>query len=76
MKSNLHVLVANKTQETGKRISLRGLARDLEISTYTIYALANNELEEFPRGVIEKLCNYFGCEVGDLLVMREEKKVA
>jgi len=72
MKSNLHVLVAEKTQRDGKRVTLRGLARDLEISTYTIYALADNKLNEYPRDVLEKICNYFECEVGDLLVMREE----
>lgn len=67
MRSNLLVLVAQKSQRDGKRVTLRSVARDTGISTYTIYALANNEIEEYPRTVLEKLCTYFECNIGDLL---------
>lgn len=69
MRSNLDVLIAQKKQREGKRITLRSIALDLDISRYTIYAFANNTLGEYPRDVIEKLCNYFNCNVGDLLTM-------
>ena len=71
MKSNLLVLVAEKSQRDGKRVTLRSVARDTGVSTYTIYALANNDLNEYPREVLEKLCSYFDCNLGDLLVMRD-----
>lgn len=71
LKSNLLVLVAQKSQRDGRRVTLRSIARDTGISTYTIYALANNELSEYPKAVIEQLCNYFGCGTGDLLIMEE-----
>jgi DNA-binding Xre family transcriptional regulator len=67
VKSNLLVLVAQKSQRDGKRVTLRGIARDTGISTYTIYAMANNELNEYPKEVLEKLCTYFDCGVGELL---------
>jgi putative transcriptional regulator len=71
VRSNLEVLIAQKKQRDGRRITLRSVAQELDISRYTIYAFANNQLDEYPRPVIEKLCNYFGCDVGDLLTMVE-----
>lgn len=73
MRSNLDVLIAqrNQTQRVGRRVTLRSLSKELSISRYTIYALANNELDQYPKEVIEALCNYFDCDVGDLLTMRE-----
>ena len=69
MRSNLDVLIAQKKQRDGKRITLRSVAQELDISRYTIYAFANNQLDEYPRAVIEKLCNYFVCDIGELLTM-------
>lgn len=71
MRSNLLVLAAQKSQREGRRISLRQVVKDTGISKYTIYALANNQLEEFPKDVIAKLCNYFDCDIGDLLKFEE-----
>jgi putative transcriptional regulator len=67
VKSNLVVLAAQKAQRDGQRVSLIRIAKDANVSKYTIYALANNELNEYPKDVIERLCNYFDCEIGDLL---------
>jgi len=74
LRSNLEVLVARHNQEAPpgtRRVSLRSLAQELGISRYTIYAFANNTLEEFPRGMLESLCIYFKCDVGELMSMRE-----
>lgn len=71
VKSNLLVLAAQKSQREGRRISLRQIIKETGISKYTVYALANNQLEEFPKDVITKLCNYFDCEIGDLLKFEE-----
>lgn len=76
MKSNLLVLVAQKAQRDGKRVTLRSVARETGISTYTIYALANNELEEFPRTVLEKLCSFFDCGIADLLITEDVQSEA
>ena len=74
VKSNLLVLAAQKSQREGRRISLRQIVKETGISKYTIYALANNQLSEFPKDVITKLCNYFDCEIGDLLKFEEERQ--
>lgn len=74
MKSNLLVLLARKSQKEGRRITLRRLSQDLEISKYTIYALANNDLNEFPRIVLEKLCTYFDCTLDDVFTVEEGER--
>jgi DNA-binding Xre family transcriptional regulator len=73
LRSNLDVLIAQHNQKPAreKRVSKRSLAEQLGISRYTIYALAENKLDQYPRNVIESLCNFFECDVGDLLSMRE-----
>lgn len=73
MRSNIDVLIAQKNQEperAGRRVSLRSLAKDLSISKYTIYAFRNNALDEYPRDMLEKLCIYFDCDIGQLMSMR------
>jgi DNA-binding Xre family transcriptional regulator len=73
VRSNLDVLIARHNQQPGRgrRVSKRSLAEELSISRYTIYALAENKLDQYPRDVIESLCNFFNCDVGDLLTMQE-----
>jgi DNA-binding Xre family transcriptional regulator len=73
MKSNLLVLAANKAQREGQRVSLLRIAQELKISKYTIYGLANNELNEYPREVIEKLCTYFDCTLNDLFTLEDDE---
>lgn len=76
LRSNVKVLIAQKSQRENRRISLRGLAAELGISTYTLYALADNKLSEYPKDVLEKLCNYFECSIGDLLTLEEIRVAA
>ena len=78
LRSNLDVLIAQHNQKAprSERVSKRSLAEDLNISRYTIYALANNELDQYPRDVIETLCNFFNCDVGELLTMRDVGETA
>ena len=71
MRSNIKVLIAQKAQREERRISIRGLSAELGISTYTLYALADNKLNEYPKDVLEKLCNYFECAIGDVLTLEE-----
>jgi DNA-binding Xre family transcriptional regulator len=74
LRSNIDVLIAQKNQDAGRprrRLSLRSLAKELDISKYTIYAFRDNTLDEYPRDVLEKLCGYFNCDIGDLLSYRD-----
>jgi DNA-binding Xre family transcriptional regulator len=71
LKSNLAVLTAQKGQREKRRISLRTVAEENDISRYTIYAFAQDELKDYPKAVLEKLCTYFNCTLDDLFTFEE-----
>jgi putative transcriptional regulator len=64
-------LKLSESGEPSKRLTQRKLADETKVATTTINRLFNNDFDRVDRQTVEKLCNYFGCEVGDLLVMRE-----
>lgn len=72
MRSQLLTLLAAKEQARGKRISLKQVAREVDLPPFTVYGFANNTLKEFPGDAITKLCLYLGCEVGDLLKIEDD----
>lgn len=65
----LAVLMAEKDP----RLTQRQLSRDTRLSVTTINRLHNNEFERVDLATVNTLCNYFGCDVGELFVMREVK---
>jgi putative transcriptional regulator len=71
VRSNIRVLTAQKGQRERRRISLRTVSEETGISRYTIYAFANDTISEYPKDVVTKLCNYFDCSVGDLLLTED-----
>ena len=71
MKSNLAVLLAERQRRTGKRTSLRAVARETGLNEYTVRGFANNSLSEYPKRAITELCRYLDCTPGDLLILEE-----
>jgi putative transcriptional regulator len=67
MRSNLRVLTAQKAQREGRNISLRTVSDETGLNRYVVYGIAKNTLREYPGDAITKLCEYFDCQVGDLL---------
>ena len=73
----LNVLMAERNlrlAKEGKHLSQRGLAEELDISPTTVNKLYNGRpmIARIDPEVVEKVCNYFGCDVGDLFEMRED----
>lgn len=72
MKNNLMVLLAQKARRDGKpRIDLRQVEADTEISYYTLRALANDTIKEYPKAVLATLCQYLECTPGDFLTLED-----
>ncbi len=69
MYCRLAVLMAEKDP----RLTQRQLSRDTGLSVTTVNRLHNNEFERVDTSTVTTLCNYFGCDVGDLFVMKEVK---
>jgi putative transcriptional regulator len=71
VKSNLAILLGQKSQREGRRITLRTVSDETKINRHTIYAIADNSIKEYPKYVIEALCDYFKCELHELLALAE-----
>lgn len=63
----------NLMVEKDPRLTQRKLAADLGLSHTTINKLYNGQplTARIDPETVEKICNYFGCDVGDLFVMKE-----
>jgi putative transcriptional regulator len=71
VRSQLRKLVAARAQERGRNVSLRSVHRDAGVPLTTVMGLANNTIERVTLTDIQKLCAYFGCDVGDLLKIED-----
>ncbi|GAB4208719.1 MAG: hypothetical protein OHK0022_38650 [Roseiflexaceae bacterium] len=72
MRNNVIELLARKARRTNRRrIPLRVAATEMEISYYTLNAIVNNTIREYPVEVLGKLCDYFEVNVGDILSWEE-----
>lgn len=72
MRNNVVELLARRARrEDRKRISVRRAAIEMDVSYYTLSALVNNTIREYPRDVLTKLCDYLECNIGDLLSYEE-----
>ncbi|MGG0052822.1 helix-turn-helix domain-containing protein [Bacillus atrophaeus] len=71
IKSNLKSLM-NSLESEGKKISVRQLSNDIDHGFETVRKMYNDDMERFPRDLLDKLCNYFECSVDDLI--KFEKK--
>lgn len=70
MKNNFLVLLAQKARRDGKtRIDLRQVGADTSISYYTLRAIANDTIKEYPKTVLADLCVYLDCTPGDFLTL-------
>ena len=69
MMCQLAVLMAKRDQ----KLSQRELARDLGVSVTTINKLYNGRplTSRIDPEIVEKVCEYFQCEIGDLFTMEE-----
>lgn len=70
IKSNVKVLMAQEN------LSIIDLAEKIGITRQALSKLVNNQLKEFDGEVLDKLCKYFKCDVGDILKFVPEEKVA
>ncbi|WP_316432441.1 MAG: helix-turn-helix domain-containing protein [Leptolyngbya sp. IPPAS B-1204] len=67
MRCRLRVLMAEK------EITQIQLRESLGLGSNTISKLYNNRFDRVDRETIEKLCDYFGVEIGDLFTLKDEE---
>jgi len=74
MMKNIYCRLAVLMAEKNPQLTQRQLSRETGLSTTTINKLFTNKFDRVDVNTLETLCNYFGREVGELLVMRQLKE--
>ena len=72
MKNRLAAFLAEKEMHENRRISIKELEKDTQVSKQTLYAWLNNDISRYDERVIINLCQYFKKSVGDLLTIVED----
>lgn len=64
----LRELMARKQRTEGRRITYGVITKQTRISPSTLSRMANNELGMVGLSVVDRLCGFFPCSPGDLIV--------
>uniref|UniRef100_B8HUN8 Transcriptional regulator, XRE family n=1 Tax=Cyanothece sp. (strain PCC 7425 / ATCC 29141) TaxID=395961 RepID=B8HUN8_CYAP4 len=56
--------------EKDPKLSQHKLAADTRLGITTVNRLFNNKFSRVDTNTIKTLCQYFGCQIGDLFVLR------
>ncbi len=73
VRSRLRVLAAEKATRDGRALSMRRVAEESGANISTVNRLANNTIRRIPVDELAAICQYLGCEVGDLLKLEEAR---
>lgn len=61
-----------KTLMNKRGLSIREVARNIDYRFESVRQMYNDEMERYPRDLLSKLCAYFNCDIGDILVLNSE----
>ncbi|MDQ7024001.1 MAG: helix-turn-helix transcriptional regulator [Anaerolineae bacterium] len=67
VRNRLLELIQERERKRGRRIILRDIAEFVDVSDHTITNWIRNNVTRFDSKLIEGLCDYFDCDVSDLL---------
>lgn len=72
MRNNVIELLARHARRTNrKRIPIKTAAAEMDVSYYTLNAIVNNTIREYPVTALKNLCDYLECNIGDILSYEE-----
>lgn len=64
---HLKHLIADMELRVGHRVSLKDLSNETGIHLSTLSRIANQKASNTTIGNIEKICNFFGCQIQELV---------
>ncbi len=72
MQNNVMELLERRARRLHiKRPALRDIAKEIDVSYYTLNGIIQNSIKEYPVDVLKKLCDYLDCNIGDLISYEE-----
>ncbi len=72
IENHFRILLAKKATKQKQNITLMDVQRGTGIAWSTLNSWANNQVTRYDAPVIQALCDYFNCQVGDLLVYEKD----
>lgn len=69
LQCRLRELMAQKSRERGQKITYADITKGTGIYDSTLVKLANNRFRMIGITTIERLCEYFECDISDLFVL-------
>lgn len=75
LKFRLRELMAERTRKTGKPCTYRIIYDVTGVSPNTLSAMAQGDMKMVGISVLERLLDYFDCDVAELLVYEDERQV-
>lgn len=76
VKNKLVALMGKKQAETNQIVSASVVAREVGLTRQAIYKWMHNDVTEFRGEVVDRFCEYFNCEVDDLLYIDDSPEPA
>jgi putative transcriptional regulator len=73
--NRFRILLALKATREQHSIALNDVQRETGIAWSTLNSWANNRVTRYDAPMISSLCEYFDCQVGDLLVFEKENNL-
>jgi putative transcriptional regulator len=67
LKNRLDYLIIEKQRKEKKRIKLSEIAEAIDVRNNTITNWLKNDQQKLDIAVVERLCDYFECDLSDLL---------
>jgi putative transcriptional regulator len=74
VKFRLKSLIEEKEITENRKITYRDIAAEAGVSTNTLTQMANQSMAQIGLVTINKLCKYFHCQPGDLLIYIPDDK--
>jgi len=68
VQNRLKSLIADKEIKERRKITYRDVAKEAGIPLSVLASYGSQKAKRFDSGTLEKLCKYFGVEIGDILV--------
>jgi DNA-binding Xre family transcriptional regulator len=67
LRNRLLTLIQAREQKINRRVKLKDLAEFVGVTNNTITSWMRNDVRKYEAHIIEGFCDYFDCDVGDLL---------
>jgi len=73
LKNRFFHLLSEKERQESRRITQSEVANAVGVDLHTIIRWMRNDVKKFDASVVVRMCEYFGCEVGDLLYLERHE---